>query len=69
MKTAPLIEIPGLSPQANLLVLAAVAVIGLVILVARFKVHAFLALILASLFVGLSSGTAPSAITRAFQPR
>ena len=67
MKTAPLIEIPGLSPQANLLVLAAVAVIGLVILVARFKVHAFLALILASLFVGLSSGTAPSAITRAFQ--
>jgi GntP family gluconate:H+ symporter len=44
-----------------------VAVIGLVVLVARFKVHAFLALILASLFVGLVSQMDLAVIAKTFQ--
>ncbi|HMJ65523.1 MAG TPA: gluconate:H+ symporter [Candidatus Binatia bacterium] len=38
--------------HAVLLGITLVAIIGLIVLVARFKVHAFIALILASLFVG-----------------
>jgi GntP family gluconate:H+ symporter len=50
-----------------LLLWVLVAVVGLVVLVARFKVHAFLALILASLGMGLVSGMAPATIAKAFQ--
>ena len=39
-----------------LLLCALVAVLGLVLLIARFKLNAFVALILASLFVGICSG-------------
>jgi GntP family gluconate:H+ symporter len=42
-------------------------VIGLIILIARFKVHAFLALLLASLAVGAFSGMPLSSIASAFQ--
>ncbi len=48
--------LPGLSHEASLLVFALLAVIGLVVLIARFKLNAFVALILASVFVGLCSG-------------
>jgi len=48
--------LPGLSSNASLLVIVLIAVVGLVLLIARFKVNAFVALILASLFVGLASG-------------
>ncbi len=48
--------IPGLTQHASLLVFALLAVVGLVVLIARFKVNSFVALILAALFVGLTSG-------------
>lgn len=44
-----------------------VAIVGLIILVAHFKVHAFVALILASLFVGLCSGKPLVGIAEGFQ--
>jgi GntP family gluconate:H+ symporter len=60
-------SIPGLTPNASLLLLVLVAVVGLVVLVARFKLNAFLALILASIFVGLGSGMKLPLIAKAFQ--
>src|SRR6266508_5273651 len=53
--------------QTRLLLFAALAVAGLIVLVARFKLNAFLALILASLFVGLCSGMKLADIAKAFQ--
>lgn len=58
---------PGLSHNANLLLFALVAVLGLIVLVARFKLNAFLALIVASLFVGLCSGMELPKIADAFK--
>jgi GntP family gluconate:H+ symporter len=58
---------PGLSHNTSLLLCALAAVLGLVILVARFKLNAFLALILASLFVGLCSGMELPRIAEAFR--
>lgn len=57
--------LPGSSTALLLCTLLAVA--GLVILVARFKVHAFVALILASLAVGLCSPLALPDVVKAFQ--
>ena len=59
--------LPGLTRETSLLVFTLAAVIGLVVLIARLKVHSFIALTLASLFVGLSSGLAPGEIVKAFQ--
>jgi GntP family gluconate:H+ symporter len=56
---------PASSP--TLLLCTLLAVIGLVVLVARFKVHAFVALILASLAVGLASPLPLADIVKAFQ--
>ena len=53
--------------QSRLLIFVALAVVGLIVLVARFKLNAFLALILASLFVGLCSGMPLPLIAKAFQ--
>ena len=53
--------------EARLLLYALVAVVGLVVLIARFKVHSFIALIVASLFVGVTSGMEFRAIAAAFQ--
>ena len=50
-----------------LLVSAAVAVAGLILLIAHFRVHAFIALVLASLFVGVTTGMPLGAIVGAFQ--
>src|SRR5258708_33423551 len=44
-----------------------VTVIGLVVLIARFKVHAFIALLIASLFIGICSGMPLGQIAKAFQ--
>lgn len=44
-------------PDFLLLGIAAVAVAGLILLIARWKINAFVSLLLASLFVGLASGT------------
>lgn len=44
-----------------------VAVVGLIVLVAHFKLHAFLALAFAALFIGIAAGLEPIAIATAFQ--
>lgn len=44
------------SVQTSLLLIALVAVVGLILLVTVFRLHAFLALLLASLLVGFASG-------------
>jgi len=59
--------IPGLSHDASLLVFALIAVVGLIVLIARFKVNSFVALILAALFVGLGSGMNLAEIGTSFQ--
>lgn len=59
-------RLPGLSHETSLLVFALVAVIGLVGLIARFKLNAFVALILASVFVGLCSGLELTRIGQSF---
>jgi GntP family gluconate:H+ symporter len=55
-----------LSPNL-LLLLVLVAIIGLVLLIARFRCNAFVALLLASLFVGLGSGMAPVKVVESFE--
>ena len=56
-----------MASNASLLIYALVAVVGLVVLIARFKLNAFVALILASLGVGLAAGMELGAIAKAFQ--
>jgi gluconate:H+ symporter, GntP family len=56
-----------LSSNTLLLLYAFIAVTGLILLIARYKLNAFIALILASLFLGLISGLDPAMIARAFQ--
>src|SRR5688572_20515000 len=62
-----MLAILGLSREASLLACAGIAIIALIVLVARYKLNAFLALILAALFVGLCSGMPPLRVARAFQ--
>jgi GntP family gluconate:H+ symporter len=57
----------GVSHEAMLLLWTALAILALVVLVARFKLNAFLALMLATLFVGLCSGMPPARVAKAFQ--
>jgi GntP family gluconate:H+ symporter len=57
----------GVSQNTSLLLYALVAVVGLVILIARLKLNAFIALIVASLFVGLCSRMELRAIAASFQ--
>ena len=57
----------GLSQNTILLLSALIGVIGIVTLVAHFKLNAFLALVLASLFVGLCSGMKWTDVARSFQ--
>lgn len=47
-----------------LLVILAVAIIMIVLLISRFKVHAFLALLAASFFVGFAAGMNPIDVTK-----
>src|SRR5205814_267721 len=55
-----------MSPNAGLLLIALVAVLGLILLIARFKLNAFIALMLASLFVGVCSGMKLSDVPKSF---
>lgn len=55
-----------MNPSTLLLLVALLGVVGLVVMIARFKVHAFVALIITSLFVGLAAGMQPSDIGSAF---
>src|SRR5215211_6134593 len=57
----------GMTHEATLLTATFTAIVGLIILVARFKLNAFLALILAALFVGLCSSMPPLRVAKAFQ--
>ncbi len=57
----------GLSHNAGLLLSTAVAVAGLLLLIARFKFNSFVALILASMFVGLTSGMKLADVAKSFQ--
>jgi gluconate:H+ symporter, GntP family len=56
-----------MTTEARLLVFALAAVIALVLLIARFKLHPFIALVLVSLAMGVASGMAPLAAVKAFQ--
>jgi len=55
-----------MSHNASLLLVALVAVLGLILLIARFKLNAFVALMLASLFVGVCSGMKLSDVPKSF---
>jgi GntP family gluconate:H+ symporter len=56
-----------LSTDARLLLFALAAVVALVLLIARLKLHPFIALVLVSLVMGVSAGMAPLAAVKAFQ--
>src|ERR1700682_871764 len=56
-----------MSPDSRLLILALVAVIALIVLIARFKLHPFVALISVSLVLGVAAGMPPGAAVKAFQ--
>ncbi len=47
-----------------LLVILVLAIIMIVVLISRFKVHAFLALLFASFFVGLAAGRDPVDVSK-----
>lgn len=57
----------GLSHDTYLLLDAVVTIIGLIVLITRFKVHPFIALIIAAGFLGLTSGMPVDKIIKAFQ--
>jgi gluconate:H+ symporter, GntP family len=61
------VRMPGSAEHHTLLVYALLAVIGLVVLIAKLKVHPFIALTLASLFIGLCSGMPLAGIAQRFQ--
>jgi len=56
-----------MSHEASLLLFALIAIIALVVLIARFKLHPFLALILAAVAIGFHSGMKLPEIAKAFQ--
>jgi len=60
-------SIPGLSHNTSLLLFTLVAVAGLIVLIARFKVNSIVAIVLAALFIGLASGMELPAIMKRFQ--
>ncbi|RBL67460.1 permease DsdX, partial [Pseudomonas sp. MWU13-2625] len=57
----------GMSQETYLLVDAVVTIIGLIVLITRFKLHPFIALIIAEGFLGLTSGMPVDKIIKAFQ--
>jgi GntP family gluconate:H+ symporter len=56
-----------MSTQAYLLLDALIAIVALIFLITRLKVHPFVALILASGFLGLTSGMPVGQVVKAFQ--
>ena len=59
--------IPGLSHNTSLLLFTLIAVAGLILLIARFKVNSIVAMVLAALFIGLVSGMELPSILKRFQ--
>ena len=56
-----------MSTDARLLLFALAAVIALILLIARFKLHPFIALALVSLMMGVAAGMPPLTAVKAFQ--
>jgi gluconate:H+ symporter, GntP family len=56
-----------MSADTRLLIYALAAVVSLIVLIARFKLHPFVALILVSLAMGVAAGMPLSAAVKAFQ--
>jgi GntP family gluconate:H+ symporter len=56
-----------MSPDTRLLLFALLAVVALVLLIARFKLHPFIALVSVSLVMGVVAGMPPAAAVKAFQ--
>ena len=56
-----------MSHEASLLLFALLAIVALVVLIARFKLHPFLGLLLISAAIGFRSGMKLPAIARTFQ--
>ena len=56
-----------MSPTTRLLLYALLAVIALIVLIARFTLHPFVALITVSLILGIVAGMQPGAVVKAFQ--
>ncbi|WP_448681492.1 GntP family permease [Pseudomonas nicosulfuronedens] len=57
----------GMSHDTYLLLDAVVTIIGLILLITRFKIHPFVALIIAAGFLGLTSGMPVATIVKSFQ--
>jgi len=57
----------GMTQETYLLVDALITIIGLVLLITRFKVHPFVALTIASGFLGLTSGMPVDKVMKSFQ--
>ncbi len=53
--------------ETRLLLFALLAVIALIVLIARFKLHPFIALVSVSLAMGIAAGMEPGAAVKAFQ--
>ena len=53
--------------NAQLLLYAALAVVALIVLIARFKLHPFLALITVSLALGVAAGMPVGGVVKSFQ--
>ncbi|MEO7823219.1 MAG: GntP family permease [Gemmatimonadaceae bacterium] len=56
-----------MTAESRLLLFALIAVVLLVVLIARFKLHPFIALISVSLAMGVAAGMPPAAAVKAFQ--
>ncbi|MFL5593533.1 MAG: SLC13 family permease, partial [Gemmatimonadaceae bacterium] len=56
-----------MTTDVRLLLFAFLAIVVLITLIARFKVHPFIALVLVSLAMGVTAGMSPTAAIKAFQ--
>ena len=56
-----------MTPDARLLLYAFGAVVALIVLIARFKLHPFVALVVVSLTMGVAAGMAPGDAVKSFQ--
>ncbi len=56
-----------MTPEARLLLFAAVAVLALIILIARVRLHPFIALVVVSLLMGLAAGMPAATVVKSFQ--
>lgn len=62
-----MVSLFGLSHDISLLLFALISIVGLIVLIAKFKTNPFIALIVAALFMGLISGMKLPDIVKSFQ--